>query len=358
MRIIQVLPTIAYGDAIGNDTIALKQAIESLGYETAIYAERVAEPLKNKTAFFISDMPRLNDDDIIIYHLSTGSDLNFKVTEFSGRKMVIYHNVTPPHFFVNNDYVAYKLTKWGLDGVKYLADKVEYCLADSEFNKKELQAAGYKCPIDVLPILIPFEDYQKQPAHRIVDLYDDGKTNIIFTGRIAPNKKQEDVISAFYHYKKYFDPDARLFLVGSYNNKDVYYRRLIKYVEQLELKDVYFTGHIKFDEILAYYTIADVFLCMSEHEGFCVPLAEAMFFNIPIIAYNCTAIPWTLGGSGILLKEKDPLVTAKMIHMVLSDEELREKVLHNQRIRLEDFQYYRIKQQFEEYLCQFIENKA
>lgn len=353
MRVIQMLSTMAYGDAIGNDTIALKKVIEDLGYETAIYAESIVPPINNSIALPVSKIKECKED-IIIYHLSTGSELNYKLAEYSARKIVIYHNVTPPHFFLGNNELFYHVTKQALEGVQYLSDKVDYCLSDSDFNKQELLDIGYRCPIDILPILVPFEDYKKQPNRKIINSYQDGKTNIIFTGRIAPNKCQEDVIRAFYCYKKYFDSSARLFLVGSFKQEDIYYQRLVNYVEKLELEDVYFTGHIKFDEVLAYYKIADVFLCMSEHEGFCVPLLEAMFFDIPIIAYNCTAIPFTLSGSGIMLNEKEPIVAAKMIHLLLNDMPLREKVLHNQRIRLKDFAYDKIREQFEKYLASFI----
>lgn len=354
MRIIQMLPTIAYGDAIGNDTIALKKVLESLGYETGIYAESVVPPLNHKTAVLVEKLPKLTSDDIIIYHLSTGAKLNKRFIEYPAKKIIIYHNVTPPHFFEKNDDFIYGINKWALEDVKYLADKVDYCLADSEFNKRDLRSLGYTCPIDVLPILIPFDDYKKKPDIQIVNKYSDGKTNIVFTGRLVPNKKQEDIIGAFYYYKKYFDTEARLFLVGSYKPEDIYYRRLVKYVKSLNLKDVYFTGHIKFNEILAYFQIADVFLCMSEHEGFCVPLVEAMFFNIPIIAYGSTAVPSTLGGSGIIMEDKDPLIVAKMMHLLKTDEILRKKVVYNQKIRLEDFKYDKIKKQFEVYLNSFI----
>lgn len=110
---------------------------------------------------------------------------------------------------------------------------------------------------------------------------DDGYTNFIFVGRVAPNKKQEDVIRAFYCYKKYCNPKSRLFIVGSYNGMERYYHRLRRYVGALELDNVVFTGHIPFAQILAYYHLADLFLCMSDHEGFCVPLVEAMYFNLP-----------------------------------------------------------------------------
>lgn len=355
MRIIQIVPTLAYGDAIGNDAMALKDALVSMGYNTNIYSNSIVPPLTRKDGLHIKKMPKLKENDIVIFHLSTGTDLNFKVADYPGKKIVIYHNVTPPHFFEDNDDFICKINQWALEGVAYLADKIDYCLADSDFNKYELEECGYKCPIDVLPILIPFEDYRKEPDQKIVDDYsNDGATNIIFTGRIAPNKKQEDVIRAFYCYKKYYNSSARLFLVGSYKEEDEYYQKLKEYVWKLGVKDVYFTGHIRFNQILAYYKIADAFLCMSEHEGFCVPLVEAMFFDVPIVAYNSTAIPSTLGGSGLLLDDKDPMIVAKAIDTLLNNDELKQKVINNQRERLADFGYEKIKQQFEQYLNKFI----
>lgn len=208
----------------------------------------------------------------------------------------------------------------------FLADKVDYCLAVSEFNKQNLRELGYKVPIDVLPVIIPFDDYKRKPNQDILERYKDGKHNIIFTGRVAPNKCHQDVIAAFACYKKYYDSKARLFLVGSYNETDTYYRKLKKYIELLGLDDVVFTGHIKFEEILAYYSVADVFVCMSEHEGFCVPLIEAMFFGVPIIAYNCTAVPSTLGDAGILVDKKDSIETAALINKVILDSNLRELI--------------------------------
>lgn len=358
MRIYQVIPTLAYGDAVGNDTVALKQLISSLGYKTDIFAESIVSPYNEKTAKKISQMPVLDTNDIIIYHLSTGTKLNYTIADYKCRKIVIYHNVTPPQYFSSYSPFFYGINTKALEGAKYLADKVDYCLADSEFNKQDLIDMGYKCPIDVLPILIPFDDYLKKPNTGVLKRYSDTRTNILSTGRIVPNKKIENVIKAFYMYKKYYDKEARLFLVGSYTESDLYYRKLKKYVSDLDLKDVIFTGHIKFDEILAYYTLADVYLCMSEHEGFCVPLAESMFFDIPIIAYDKCAIKYTLGGSGILLENNNPLEVAGVINRVISDNNLRETIKKGQRLRLCDFRHDAVAEQFKKYLEKFISGET
>lgn len=354
MRVIQVLTTLSFGDAVGNDTMALKGAIENMGFKTAIYAENIDSRLPKHTAEHIEKLKITDSSDIMIYHKSTGTDLSFKLDKYKCRKIMIYHNITPPDFFRPYNSSACSLTEYGLEGARYLSDKVDYCLAVSSFNRSNLIDMGYKCPIDIRPILIPFDDYKKAPDEKIVKTYsDDGYVNIVFVGRIAPNKKHENLIRAFYQYKK-INPKSRLILVGSYSGMENYYERLVKYTNALGLEDVIFTGHIKFNEILAYYHIADVFLCMSEHEGFCVPLVEAMFFDVPIIAYNTSAIGDTLGGSGILLEDNDPLFTAMMIDKLVNNSSLRESVLEKQRKRLEDFQYEKIRSMFEGYLRNFI----
>jgi len=357
MKVLQILPTIAFGDAVSNDAVAMKDTLRRAGYATDIFAENIDSRLAAGVARKIDEMPRLHPDDIIIYHLSTGTPLNYKVAEFGCRKLLVYHNVTPGRFFDEYSYSARELSRNGLEGVRFLADKLDYCLADSEFNKMELINAGYQCPIDVLPILIPYSDYEKKSSEKIIRRFSaDGKTNILFTGRIAPNKKQEDVIRAFGLYQKYYNQESRLFLVGSYRGMERYYGRLKNYVKELNLeKSVFFTGHIRFDEILAYYRVADLFLCMSEHEGFCVPLIESMYFHIPIVAYASSAIPDTLGGTGVLLQEKNHLEAAGVMHYLMSHTQARERVTENQDRRLEDFAHDKVERQFLEYLEAFIQ---
>lgn len=355
MKIVQFLPVIAFGDAVGNDTRALRQALIEMGYETSIYAEVVDSRLPKGTAKNLSGgMPVLEKDDVIIYHLSTGSKLNYEIVKYPCRRIMIYHNITPPHFFEGYNENAAANCRYGLDSMSHLADKFDYCIADSAFNKRDLINAGYKCPIDIRPILIPFDDYKVHPDKNTVERYSDGWTNIIFVGRIAPNKKHEDVIAAFCWYKKHINSRSRLILVGNYSGFEMYYEQLKKYVRVLELDDVIFTGHVKFPQILAYYRIADLFLCMSEHEGFCVPLVESMFFNVPIVAYKSCAVPDTMGDSGIKLDSKDPVEAALVMDRVLNDNNLRQNIILHQKKRLEDFSYDRVKAIFEKQLNKFI----
>lgn len=356
MKIIQLLPTISFGDAVGNDTLALKKVISELGYETEIYSENVDERLPKKSAHKLSKIPKLNKNDIIIYHKSTGTGMSFELDKYKCHKMMIYHNVTPPHFFAPYSLRSAELTKYGLEGMKYLSDKIEYCMADSEFNRQNLIDAGYKCPIDVRPILIPFDDYKKTPNESVIKKYRDGYVNIIFVGRIAPNKKQEDIIRTFYYYKKYINSKSRLIFVGSYSGMESYYDRLTRYVKALELDDVVFTGHIPFADILAYYHAADVFLCMSEHEGFCVPLVEAMFFDVPVVAYSSCAVPYTMNGSGAVIDTKDPVEVAMLIDRIVNDSVLKDKLIKSQRERLKDFSYEEVKKTFVNQLQSYIKS--
>ena len=357
MRVVQLLPTLSFGDAIGNDTIALKGVISEMGYSTDIYAENIDKRLPEGIAQKADKLRDLKKDDVLIYHKSTGTDLTFKIENYKCRRIMVYHNITPPEFFRPYSTAATQLTEHGYKGVEYLRDKIDYVLAVSAYNRSELVKMGYTCPMDIRPILIKFDDYKQTPDEATIKKYSDGKKNLVFVGRIAPNKKQENVIRAFYCYKK-LNPASRLILVGSSTGMENYYERLVKYANALGIgDDVIFPGHIKFSEILAYYRLADAFVCMSEPEGFCVPLVEAMFFDVPVIAYDTSAISDTLGGSGVLLDNNDPVFAAAVIDRVLTDDKLRESIIEGQRRRLEDFSYERIRATFEKELTDFINGK-
>ncbi len=353
MRVIQVLATISFGDAVGNDVLALKKLLEEHGFTTEIYAENIDTRLPAGTAKKISEFHE-KPKDIILYHLSTGTKLNEWIRKVRCRKIMRYHNITPYSFFDGYNAASAELCQNGREQMRMLRDTFELVLAVSEFNKKDLERAGYNCPIAVLPILIPFDDYLRKSNRSIEARYRDDFVNLAFIGRIAPNKRQEDIIRAFFLYHKYYNQKSRLFLVGSYTGMERYYRRLLDYTKELGAENVIFTGHIKFDEILAYYKLADVFVCMSEHEGFCVPLVEAMYFDVPILAYDSSAIKDTLGGAGLLLNDKNALECAALIDYLIQHEKIRDEVIENQRERLKDFSYEVIGNQFLKIIQDFI----
>lgn len=336
-RIVQLLPNLSYGDGVGNDVLAIDRILKKNGYDTHIYAEYIGKRIEKGIASPVRKMRGLTEEDMILYHLSTGCRLNYRLADYPGTKIIRYHNVTPPKFFSLYDSRNAVGCREGLRGMEALRETADYCLADSEFNKQDLIRSGYQCEIDVLPILIPFEDYKQEPDQEILAKYSDGMTNILFTGRIVPNKKQEDIIQAFACYQKYYNKNSRLILVGSPSGETVYYDSLQEYIRRLGVQNVVFTGHISFAGILACYAAADLFLCMSEHEGFCIPLVEAMLFEVPIVAYQCTGVTDTLDGSGFPLIKKDPVETAGILHYLITHEEIRQRLICEQNDRLGDF---------------------
>ncbi len=336
-RIFQLVSSLNFGDAVGNEVIAFKKALIEAGYSTEIYAETIHKKIEPRAAVNFKYMPEPDENDIVIYHFSSQCGMFERVKLLKCKIILRYHNITPPEFFHSYDSQAEKATSIGLKQAAELKDYVNYCLPVSEFNKNDLIAMGYTCPMTVIPILIQFSDYEQAPSQKVIEQYGDGRTNVLFVGRMAPNKKVEDVITCFAEYKKTYDSTARLFLVGSFNEDDKYYRMLCEHIKKIGVTDVIFPGHIPFNEILAYYSMANVFLCLSEHEGFCVPLVEAMYFHIPVIAYDSSAVSSTLGGSGVLVDNKSPANVAAQLNKTVSDKSFAQQLVDAQNARLLDF---------------------
>lgn len=355
MRIIQVLGELAFGDAIGNHAVELKKVLQRGGYHTEIYAEGIDHRISKKTAKPIRQLCRLKKSDILIYHMSFGCTLNWQLREWKCRKVLMYHNITPPEFTQRYSDIFSSNLQIGLEQTAQLADSVERCIAMSDFNKRNLIEMGYPAEqIWVMPgYLIPFEDYAKQPAPEMLRQYADGWVNILFVGRFASNKKQEDVIRAFAYYKKHINSQSRLILVGSVVFPQ-YADDLQSYADELGTSDVIFPGHVSFAQLIALYRSASIFLCMSEHEGFCVPLVEAMYFDVPIIAYSAAAIPDTLNGCGVLVEDKDPVLLSMWINQIINNSILRAHILAGQRARLEQLMPEVVENAFLQYLQQII----
>ncbi|MCR5617221.1 MAG: glycosyltransferase family 4 protein [Clostridiales bacterium] len=359
MKLYQVLTTLSFGDAVSNDALAIMDLLNKNGFKVNTYAEHIDTRLTSVDGVKeINQLPKLNDDDIMIYHLSTGTDLNRKIKSMGGRKLLIYHNITPPKFFAKYSGLTARLCSKGRGEVQSLKDTFEGVLCVSDYNREDLLDMGYRCPMAVRPILIPFKDYDKTPDQEIIEKYSDGIKNVVFVSRIAPNKKQEDLISMMSAYKKMYGDSIRLFIVGNPKGLENYDKRLKDYAKLLDLDNVIFTGQVSFPSILAYYRIADAFVCMSEHEGFGVPLIEAMYFKVPILAAANAAVPDTLGGSGILTVNDDPKRSAFLLHELLYDEDIRKEVIEGQNTRLTSFSYEKVSALFMEQLQRFIRGEA
>lgn len=353
-RIVQLTPCISYGDAVSNDIFALSDVLTGMGYENIIVSIGIAEKVKGKAFPYHKFTPR--PDDILLFHMSVGSEMSQMMLEAHvHRKLMVYHNITPAKYFQGISEASEQCRQGRIELAK-LAGVIDFALCDSDYNRRELEELHYK-KTATLPIVFDKNEYLSTPPdEKVLAKYTgDGIANILFVGRIVPNKKQEDILHSFAVYQKYINPKARLFLVGAVVTTESYMAALERYIQEHHIKNVIFPGHIRFSEILAYYRTADLFLCESEHEGFCVPLLEAMVFDVPVLAYSCAAIPDTLGESGVQVTEKDHVLIAETMNLMLTNNSLRQKVIEGQRRRLSDFDMEKTKARFAELIAPWLE---
>jgi len=332
--IYQFVPAISKGDAVSNDIFALSAALTKTGKPNRIAAKSIPAFFQERVDSFSAFAEKITSEDLLIYHMAVGCEMNKWIMSQTCRKVMIYHNITPENYFTYYDINSAAVTRQGRHDLALMAPHFDLAIGDSEYNAQELRDLGYK-NVHSLPLLIPFADYEATPDRALLEKYDDDYLNLLFVGRMVPNKCIEDIISAFSLLKK-LRPRSRLFLVGS-QSMERYAHKLINYVTNLELEDVIFAGFTTFPEILAYYKLADLFLCMSEHEGFCVPVVEAMLFDIPVLAYASSAVPETLGVAGVVFSEKNFPYISGLINKIASDESIRTSILAAQRERLKAF---------------------
>jgi len=325
----QLLAALSYGDAISNEALAIQKHLQAAGFASDIFAEKV-HPRVAHLARPLWEYAQVSaPETVCVFHFSIGSAAGRLIFHAPDRLVAIYHNITPAHFFLGFHQHLVGLCHHGRRELAAFAERAELGLGDSEFNRRELEAAGFR-QTAVLPIVLDLAKYDK-PSSPVIDrLYSDARTNLLFVGRIIPNKKIEDLIRVFAAYQRYVNPVSRLLLVGDYRGHERYFQRLLEMVDYLRLDEVVFTGQVDDDDLAAYYRVADLFLCLSEHEGFCVPLQEAMVYGRPVLAYEAGAVRETLRGGGLLLQDKAPEVVAELVHRVLTDEGLRRQVLLTQ----------------------------
>jgi L-malate glycosyltransferase len=312
------------GDAISNYMILLRRFFKKLGIGGEIFSQNIGATggvCKKYTNY------SYKSGDCIIYHHSIHSkiidfliNLNFEIP-----KILIYHNVTPYQYILPYDYSLAYYLKTGREELDNFIDLFHFNFAVSNYNKSELDNIGYR-NVKSIPILMPFDKYIKKEKK-------EKKTfQIVFVGRIAPNKKQCDLIRIAKVLNDYFHFDFKLVLVGNTSKEMLLYR------DELEQMIQYFSLHSRIeildfldqDQLNEVYSNADLFLCMSEHEGFCVPLVEAMQFEIPIVAYSAGAIPETLAGSGVLVYEKKFDLISELIYRISQDQLLSQRIVEGQ----------------------------
>ncbi|NIM17478.1 MAG: glycosyltransferase [Candidatus Aminicenantes bacterium] len=338
MIIEQFLPAFHYGDAIGNSTLSFHRFLAEKGIESRIIALTIDECLKDRAAFFNDYKDNPTPESLKILHFAIPSELTDFFLNTKGKKAMIYHNITPSHFFVDfSDQLVY-FTHEGRKHLERLPGCFDLSIADSTYNASELRTLNFK-NVNVSPLMVNLEDYNAPYSEAYYNLFKDERKNIIFVGRITPNKKIEDLIKVLFFYKKYLSPSIRLMVAGNINTLPRYFYAVQNLAGRFYLssEDIVFTGHIPFDELLAVYRLGDVFLSMSEHEGFCLPLIESSYFQIPVVAYDTGAVSETLGDAGILFKEKKYDVVAGLVEQVFYDEQLKTKLKKLQARRIEKY---------------------
>jgi L-malate glycosyltransferase len=330
----QVLATLGYGDAIGHEVLGIQRVLRGAGFESEIFVETADPRLEDLTIDYREMVGAIAPEDVLIHHFSIGSRASRTAYALPGRMALVYHNITPPEYFVGVHRDLVKLCFRGRRELTAYVNRSDLALGDSEYNRQELESLGF-APTGVLPVVPDFTHLDLSPNRMLAGDFDDEWTNVLFVGRVIPNKQFETIIRAFHVYRTRYNPRSRLLLVGSYSGFEKYLSMLHTLIARLGTPDVHFLGHISNEELTALYDVADVFLCASAHEGFCVPIIEAFYKRVPVIAYAATAVPATMDGGGVLYETNDPFEIARLVAAVLDDPALEDAVLLSQDAALE-----------------------
>jgi len=341
IKIHQVLATLGYGDAIGHEVLGIQRVLREAGYDSDIFVETADYRLEALTRDYRELVDFSDRDNLLLHHFSLGSKASRTAFALPDRMALIYHNITPPEYFVG---VHRRLARQCFRGRRELqayANRCDLAMGDSEFNRQDLEALGFPRTA-VLPVVPDFSHLDRSPSWMAAGDFDDDWTNVLFVGRVIANKKIEDVVRFFHAYQTFFNPRSRLLIVGAQSGFERYLASLNTLTAALGAEYVHFAGHVSDEELVAFYDVADLFLCASEHEGFCVPIVEAFYKQVPVLAYAATAVPSTMDGAGVLFDDKDPMHVASLMDAIVSNAMLQDAIIDGQlaavdRLRAKDF---------------------
>jgi glycosyltransferase involved in cell wall biosynthesis len=339
--------------AVGAHARAARSILQDMGHESEIYADG-ADPMWSNEIRPCRDYGRRSrPGDILLYQAAVGAAMVDGLMERPEPLVVNYHNVTPARFFRRWEPDVVHAVNLGVVQVRMLASRATAGIAVSSYNEAELRQAGYRHTM-VAPVLFDVDGLRREIDEAALARLQAAKTgaDIVFVGRVAPHKAQHDLIKALAAYRRAYDSGSQLHIIGAHSSLR-YWSVLERYIEALGLAGaVHLTGSVTAGELAAHYRNADVFLCLSEHEGFCVPLVEAMANDTPIVAFGAAAVPETLAGAGVLLDSKDTATVAAALHRVLGDGVLREQLVDAGRARLADFSPEILRGRFEDAIRQ------
>ncbi len=324
----------AEGDAITNNMLQVQGLLHELGMESEIYAEHIAPGLRDRVRSIHGYAG--SESELLLLHHSMGYSAFDDVVALPNDVVVVYHNVTPEQYF--EDESTRRHIRLGRDQLKVLAHRALFGVAVSNFNRREMLAEGFR-RVEVMPVRVDFSEFHDlSPTPRDTDTAP--STDWLYVGRIIGNKCQRDLVTAFAHYHATFDGEARLVLVGDTGATD-YVDAVRAEAKRLGVEDhVIMVGKVSDALLRSAFAGAGVFVSMSEHEGFGVPILEAMAAGVPVVAFGAAAVPETMSGAGVLLHTKDPAVVAATVQAVQSDPGLRQRLIERQYARIQQVESF------------------
>lgn len=337
MIVNQWVPAAHRGDAIGDSARRVRDLLRERGHRSDLFALTMDDDLREDVRPFAD--PAARKGDVTIFHFALPSPMTAAFATLPGARVLQYHNITPAQFFAGYDANLFRLATLGRRELATLVGHVDLALGDSDFNRQELDELGF-APTGVMPIAVDLTRITGAPRRPALEkILDDGLINFLFVGRIAPNKKIEDHIKLAEHYKRYVDAYYRFIFVGKCDAVPRYYDtiRALMVEYRMPADRFVFPGPVPNDDLAAFYRYADVYVSLSEHEGFCVPLLEAFAADVPVLAYGVTAVPETMGGAGVTFTPKDLEYAAEWLGTLAYDDDVRAQVIAGQRTRLQAF---------------------
>jgi L-malate glycosyltransferase len=345
-RLHQAVNTLLPGDATSDQVLLMRRWLREFGIESEIYALYCDPKLRSEVRSF--SVRELERDGPVVFHHTMGSDALARLAAREVPLILMYHNITPPHFFDGTDAVLAEQLRSGREQLFQIRPITQLALSASPYSEQELIQVGFR-ETGVLPIVLDESQYDLSIDDALFDSFRSAGPMLLFVGRVSPNKRQEDLIKLLYYYRR-IEPRAHLVLVGSVQAVE-YVNWLKKFAAKLRVADhVTFAGHVSQQEMVTYFKAADLFVSMSEHEGFGKPLIESMYLDLPVMAFASTAVPSTLGDAGILFRKKNYEALAELVDMVVSDQEMRRRLIAGQRARVQMFLEVNVRRKWREYL--------
>lgn len=344
MIVNQWVPAAHAGDAIGDHVRALRTLLRLWGHESEIYAIDIDEDLGDEIRHW--DHPWAHAGDATILQFATASPMTDAFGRLPGARLLQYQNVTPPRFFAGVDAHLCAITSQARRELASLSRSVDVAFAPSEYSRAELDALGF-ARTATLPLAIDLDRLRTAPRVPALErMLDDGLVNVLFVGRVAPNKRVEDHLRLAEQYRRYIDLNSRFIFVGRHDAVPSYFAAIRALMQEHRLPPdrVWFAGPVPVAELAAYYRHAHAYVSLSEHEGFGVPLVEAMAMDVPVLAYAAAAVPETMGGAGLVFAPKDLEYAAELLGALVYDEPLREAIVAGQRRRVREFEPARVEE--------------